>query len=798
MKITKSLKYLILFPIIGTTCLLMSSRWLTSNVIVTSSAPPAQIAFEQDPPFPVQYWIQKLATPTTSGENLIFKVKYDSDANLPLFIDLYGNSVSVQYTLRDDGKYPDDIAKDKKYACLKKEDITALISEINAMQSKINAKGSVVRFKGHSGNITAASELLPFDLVKFQANNEVEVNALLIEAELCSSQIKLENSLYITDLSIVEDQLRTYNVATGVGSPNGVWTFGTLMANMENSQHIDGVRGFLKSWVKQWTVDQTVNGQLVKARKHVLECLIAPWLRKAQGNASLTVTMQNWESLWDATNSAALKQKAPFKLSTIVNRIDLRGNSAYTPSFENSGETRFIFSLIDPYSGQIAIGPDQPFAQQQDGIGFGDWRGLNVILEYGNIQTSKCDVLNLAQQWLDLSDNTYSFGTPSSDNAYKVALQHITDYVTVANSNSAKINSSAINRIRTNEKALADRDETMETHAGWARMDWEFRQLELDPVTHGFKLAPLTNTPPIVANAAINIDEDFSGTSQVVINDNLLSWIYSGNKTKVRQGNYNMPSYLLAGSALVTSEAAHYYDFNKDNWSTKSDYNSSLVSEEAKEIRQQFSLNTCIGCHNGETKTRFTHMNPVAYNESARYWLSALDGSTIAQDRGSYPYGISLNEISGKNSGNTLDPNPNVSGFLNYTVDDEFSGENLFQSISPFLTGRRYRSFTPSSGKAATWQDDERDDANVYPLYYELNDNNLDGLFYVADPSNGSLGFPFVDGKKWGYNDLLRRKNSLCAFLVNGCNGVEGQQNNPSSMSLIKSIAFVPLPFASH
>lgn len=801
MKVTKSLNYLIFLPIVGVTSLLMSSEWLINKPLVTSVPPPLQAGYEQNPPYPVKFWIQKLSTAGRNGENLIFKVKYESDGALPATIDLYGNSVSVQYTLRDDGTYPDDISKDGKYACLKKEDLTSLLAEINATESRINLRGYVTHFNGHSGQIIQAADIVPFDLTKFQNNDEVEVSALLIDADECSNEINPEKSLFITDLSVVEDQTRTYNVATGVGNVAGVWTFGTLIANMENGQHTSGLKGFLKDWIKQWTTSQTVNGQVIVAREQVVEHLIAPWLRKAQNNPNLTVTSSNWETIWNssATTATALKQTAPFKLTAIVNRMDLRGNSAYTQSVGNSGETRFIFTLINPYTGQIPINSDQPLNAQGDGVGLGDWRGLNVILEYGNVQSSKCDMLALAQSWLDLSDNAYSFGNAATNNAYKNALQQITNYVTAANSNTGKINGSAINRIRTNEKLFSNRDATIsDAHLAWARMDWEFRQFELDPASHAFKMVPLTNNPPVVANAALNIDEDFSGTSQVVVNENLLAWIYGGNKLKVRHGNYNMPSYLLSGSALVTNEGAHYFDFDEENWMAAS--NSNDASAEAKEIRQQFSLNTCIGCHTGETKTRFTHINTLRYTESARYWLSALDGNNVIQDRGSYPFGGGINEIGGYNNGETIEPNIVGGVFKNYSVMGEFENENFFQAVSPFLTGRRFRTFTAIDGRPSTWQDDEGDDANIDGNYYELSDQGMEGLFYVADPSNrGTSGiFPLLHDKKWGYNDLLRRKNDLCTFLINGCNGVVGQQNNPSSMSLIRSIAFVSLPLASH
>lgn len=192
----------------------------------------SQRFMEQHPPYPVKYWVQKLATPTANGENLIFKVKYESDSRLPTSIDLYGNAVSVQYTLKDDGNYPDDIAGDGKYACLKKENISNLLDEINTMTSKIQNVGYAVRFRGHAGEIKRFSELIAFNHDLFNSNSEVEIDAMLIDAELCSEDIKLEKSLFITDLSVVEDQSRTYNVATGVGSPNGIWTFGTLMSNI--------------------------------------------------------------------------------------------------------------------------------------------------------------------------------------------------------------------------------------------------------------------------------------------------------------------------------------------------------------------------------------------------------------------------------------------------------------------------------------------------------------------------------------------------------------------------------------
>lgn len=369
------------------------------NILSSSPMPlpPNQSEFAQNPPYPIGFWVKKLATATKKGENLIFKVQFESDFAMNPKIDYYHNG-AVAYILMDDGIYPDDIAGDKKFACLKKENLSDLKAEIAALENNIQTQGHVVHFTGHSGEIILASDITPFNVGAFDRGQEVEVKALLIDAVNCAAEIKPEKSLFITDLSVVEDQSRTYNVFTGVGNPNGVWTFGTLMANMENGTHADGVRGFLKDWIKTWTQNQTVNGQIVKSRDFVLETFITPWLRKANNNPSLPVSLQDWEATWNTTNELALKNNAPFKLTAIVNRLDLKGNSAYTSTLANTGETRFIYTLVDPLTGEIPINPNQQTSAQSDGIGFGDWRGLNIILEYGNIQQSNCQA-----QWSSLT-----------------------------------------------------------------------------------------------------------------------------------------------------------------------------------------------------------------------------------------------------------------------------------------------------------------------------------------------------------------------------------------------------------
>lgn len=755
--------------------------------------PKPQDSFMQKPPIATQLWIQQLREPLSTGENLIFSVQYISDSILPEKIDIYQNGV-VALTLRDDGVAPDKIKGDKKYASYKKENIRELVSQIENSELILERKGQFLSFTGHVGEVTHYKDIVKFNKEAFNRFREVEIDPKAIETANCNTEILKEKSLFITDIAIVEDQSRTYNVFTGGGNQNGAWTFGTLISNIENGTHTDGIRGFLKDWVKQWVTVQTVNGYTVGPRDFAMETMIEPWLRKANNNPSLSVNISNWENIWDNTSENNIKINAPFKLTAIVNRIDVRANMAYTATITNSGETRFIFSLINPLTGLIPINPNQTASAEQDGKGFIDWRGLNVIFEYGNPQTTRCQLKDFAQKWLDLSDPTLNFGTPEVNNNYKDALQEITDYVTVANAVPSKINGSAIHRIRTNEKVFAPIDPNLEIHAAWEKQDWEFRQFELSSTTNKLVMVPLTNNPDHTANYSPNIQEDYTSSTHPVTNNDIIDWIFNGHKQQVLSGNFNLPTNLLSGSGIVRREQTQYFDFIPDDFASAGGYNPQNESTQAKQIRQQLSLNTCVGCHAGETKTVFTHINPLAYNETARYWLSMLDGTTnIPQDEALYPWGSSdLLQLGGKNNGYTT----GNGGGLNFDTQTEIHPRRFFQSISPFLTGRRYLVYRPSDPYPPTWEDDDPDNTNSAPNF-DHSDNSLDWLFFVNDPSNNNdENFPFLSSKKWGYNDLERRKKDLCLFVNSNCSG-SGTISN-GTFELMKMIVFNPFPLASH
>ncbi|WP_426752551.1 hypothetical protein [Myxococcus sp. Y35] len=233
--------------------------------------------------------------------------------------------------------------------------------------------------------------------------------------------VKPANSLIITDASVINDPTRTYDPCSNSGNPNGVWTFNHLMREMANTYVSPSV--LTEHWLRQWTVNQNINGWTVPARTAMMPYILTPWPRVG-GALDLT--------------------RSPFKLVAIVNRLDLgggRGPAGYASG--NAGELRFVFAAVDRTSGTCGV---RPFL---------------VIFEYG-VPHSSCDAVKTwAQRWLELSAPSMVLGS----SAYNAALASLTQQVVVRNAAPRKPNGSAINQIRTNEE--------------WLRYPWELREFHL-------------------------------------------------------------------------------------------------------------------------------------------------------------------------------------------------------------------------------------------------------------------------------------------------------------------------------
>lgn len=137
--------------------------------------------------------------------------------------------------------------------------------------------------------------------------------------------------------------------------------------------------------------------------------------------------------------------------------------------------------------------------------------------------------------------------------AYNNALQEVTEQLT-----------GRLLQVRTNDFYLDS--------------PWELR--EFHPDKSGYlRLVPTAQTP------------DWS--IQSLKNSDLKKWA-EAHRNQVLKGIYNIPAHFLGGSAPLPNEGFSW--LRNQGW------------EEA--LRIGVSKNTCNGCHGGDTKTRFTHINP--------------------------------------------------------------------------------------------------------------------------------------------------------------------------------------------
>lgn len=351
-------------------------------------------------------------------------------------------------------------------------------------------------------------------------------------------------TLMITDLSVVQDPTRTFDICGNVGDPDGAWTFKTLMTEMANQSatNVDPA-DFVEDWLQSWNTTHTINTFPVPKRTSINSLVLNPWPRDANGKLDLN--------------------QSPMRLLAIVNRVDLRstltGSSAYGGSSGipiNAGEGRFVFGVVN---------------RNKDG-GCSKME-FTVILEYG-VPINQCTAIrSYANDWLGLRL------IPLGSAAFNPALQAITDQFTLAGAGGAKPNGSAINQIRTNEIALIggyNGPIDLDPIAGVSRQaaiqrqggPWELREFHLqgDNMLH---IVSTKNTPHHTHN-----------------NTPLLaSFINSGNST--------VPLTWL-GVPFLTGSTFNFSVSDSAVWKAPSVLNN--------QNRHKFSLNTCNGCHGGEAR----------------------------------------------------------------------------------------------------------------------------------------------------------------------------------------------------
>jgi len=478
--------------------------------------------------------------------------------------------------LRDDGKGGDEAASDGRFSVAISEDLDAVTKQFAATEQR-----SLIGFKPRP--TFRGRELIPpdstatarFDFQRFQRGGFIPLDL----DKICFLQdISIPHSLMVTDVRVVEDFTRANNPCSASPSATGAWSFGKLMTDMANPT-VTGVSAedFVRHWLDTWLHLQTVNGDPVPARTRLFALVIQPWVVRS-GSPAGSFTINSW-----MTKPLDLA-KAPFKLTAIVNRLDLRGNSGY--GFANPGEGRFIFEVLDPNTCTPLGAP----------------KAFTVIFEYG-LPIHTCKGLKVyAQKWADLKSFTLGPGP------YNDKLQELTDVFAKANAAPAKPNGSAINQIRTNEIVLS---------SGTPQPVWELREFNVDPVSHLLFETTVKQEPAKKYNARAVPP---GAPSDVTL---MADWV-NLNHDDIVNDRHTVPLSLPTGQPFLGGKShTEFLGF----WDAAP---SEITLDGA---RQHFSLNTCSGCHGGETNTQFLHVGRASFGFEAP--LSGfLTGVTVTDPAG--------------------------------------------------------------------------------------------------------------------------------------------------------------------
>lgn len=519
--------------------------------------------FEKAPPLAQELTLDLLDNPDSNGANAILTATFDEATRRRiggkyLAMNLAGeergknDSIAMSF-LRDDGFGGDAAANDGKFSLgFKGANVQALQDFLDKLAATAQDKHNATTFKNRSIVTNKDREKL-LEKETIRLGKRIKIKPGIFKLTAPPNPAFLDHSLMITDLTVIEDPTRTYNPCTNAGNPTGPWTFGELMRQLASpNPGAIATDAQTITFISNWLATWNTN-QTVNGE-----------LLPARSTASL---MNTWQTLSNNNGGGgSLKlENVPFRLLAIVNRMDLRGSSGY--GFSNAGEGRFVFCALG--SGCNAL----------------RW---TVIFEYGINKTLCVDVKAYAQQWADLA------ALPFGDPTFNPNLQAITDQFALCGTNPAKPNESSLNQLRTNEIALGN--------------PWELREFKLTGPS--LDLMTVKQEPAVKYNAKVN-------NADVVM---LANWVNS-NSASILANNYTVPDDIggtpfLGGKAHTefpptgvpapgSPPTPHHWDGDPTSGSP-----AQIIDNDTRHV---FSLNTCSGCHGGETQTFFTHVTQAPF-----------------------------------------------------------------------------------------------------------------------------------------------------------------------------------------
>ncbi|NVB37004.1 hypothetical protein G6O69_04125 [Pseudenhygromyxa sp. WMMC2535] len=415
-----------------------------------------------------------------------------------------------------------------------------------------------------------------------------------------------EESLAITDLEVVEDPERTFDPCTGDGNPNGVWTFKHLMEEMAILSGLS-THDFVISWLALWLEDREINSDLVPARPELFDRVVVPWANASGVTASFE---SDGESAKIIIEDGELDLDiAPFTFAALVNRIDLgetsKGSGGYNVGSNeaplDAGELRFVFGVAD-------LDSCEPLQ-------------MSVIFEYG-VPIEGCEaVREWAQEWTYLNDA--SLGVRFGD-AWRAHLEALTESVVLSGAAPDKGNESALNQIRTNEFI--------------EEWQWELLEFTLTDEVPADDTDTPSNGPLRSHTVAMTPDDTKfhptpNNTVDLFVEAEVLPLVRkkvptlpddcSSSYETVPYSYYNpdekKETPFRGGNAFTSNTGPEYWEVSTMDPS---------INREAC-ARHEFSVNTCNGCHYGDTATEFFHIDPTVSPASLSDFMTGGGSGSI-------------------------------------------------------------------------------------------------------------------------------------------------------------------------
>ncbi|MCK5945118.1 MAG: hypothetical protein KAI24_24225 [Planctomycetes bacterium] len=326
---------------------------------------------------------------------------------------------------------------------------------------------------------------------------------------------------------------------------SGPWSFGTLMSRMAGN--VPPSR-FVEAWLGTWLTPQTVNGLTLfeQPKADVIQTFLDNWHQVSPGN------------------DLDLDQ-APFRLLAIVNRADLIET---TPTITQAAELRFVYGAFNPVSSS-----NQTFF---------------VIFEYGVPATTCQDIVDWQTQWHALAQH------PLGSAAYNAALQAITDQITQPSPQSGQPNGSLLNQLRSNDLIAPS-------------PFWDMREWHVLPTASGDPNLSVLQNVPVVQTPRRSTLTNSAGRQK------LMRWL-DQNRAAILAGDHVVPTLFegapfLAQNAINDQGHALPPGFNPNVggtlWWAPGSYNGQNMTVEDAQVRHNFAVNTCSGCHFHETGTPF-------------------------------------------------------------------------------------------------------------------------------------------------------------------------------------------------